>query len=130
MDRIERIMGIPETNSENLQLLQYEEGQFYNTHSDYIPYQKERPTGVRILTFYMYLTDVEEGGGTNFPRLNLTATPKRGRAVMWPSVLDQNPNSKDLRTNHQAMPVIKGVKYGANAWLHQRDYKTSNRNGC
>lgn len=30
---------------------------------DYIPYQVDRPTGVRILTFYMYLNDVEEGGG-------------------------------------------------------------------
>ena len=62
MQRIEDITGIPEANSENLQLLRYEKTQFYQTHSDYIPYQRERPTGVRILTFYMYLNDVEEGG--------------------------------------------------------------------
>jgi prolyl 4-hydroxylase len=77
--------------------------------------------GVRILTVFLYLSDVEEGGGTNFPELNMTVQPKRGRAVIWPSVLDAFPHQPDLRTNHQALPVIKGLKYGANAWLHQRD---------
>lgn len=132
MDRIANITGIPEMNSENLQLLRYEEGQFYQTHNDYIPYQRSMPTGVRILTFYVYLNDMEEGGGggTQFPKLNLTVTPKKGRAVLWPSVLNNAPNRRDVRTDHQAMPVLKGMKFGANAWIHQRDYKTSNRNGC
>lgn len=78
----------------------------------------------------MYLNDVEEGGGTNFPKLNLTVTPKTGRAVLWPSVMDRDPNVRDVRTDHQAMPVIRGIKYGANAWIHQRDYKAPNRIGC
>ena len=61
--RIENITGIPEANSENLQLLRYEEGQFYQKHNDYIPHHVDRQCGVRILTFYMYLNEVEEGGG-------------------------------------------------------------------
>ncbi|CAJ1947715.1 unnamed protein product [Cylindrotheca closterium] len=131
MGRIENITGIPETNSENLQLLRYEHDQFYQVHSDYIPYNLQRPCGVRILTFYMYLNEVEEGGGTNFPHVNnVTVTPKRGRAVLWPSVHDKDPNKKDSRTDHQALPVIKGVKYGANAWIHQRDFKGPNSRGC
>ena len=44
-------------------LLKYEEGQFYQTHTDYIDFQVDRPSGVRVLTFYIYLNDVEEGGG-------------------------------------------------------------------
>lgn len=130
MDRISNITGIPELNSENLQLLRYEENQFYNTHNDFIEYQVDRPCGVRLLTFYIYLNDVEEGGGTNFPRLGMTVTPKKGRAVLWPSVYDHSPNVKDSRSDHQALPVIKGVKYGANAWIHQRDFKTANKIGC
>jgi prolyl 4-hydroxylase len=130
MERIENITGIPEANSENLQILQYEKSQFYQTHNDYIGYQKERPCGVRVLTFYFYLADVEEGGGTNFPKLNMTVQPKRGRAVLWPSVNDADPNTKDARSDHQALPVIKGVKYGANAWIHMRDFKTPNSKGC
>jgi prolyl 4-hydroxylase len=78
----------------------------------------------------MYLNDVEEGGGTNFPKLDLTVTPKLGRAVLWPSVLNDRPNKRDVRSDHQAMPVIQGSKYGANAWIHQRDYKTPNGIGC
>jgi hypothetical protein len=61
-------------------------------------------------------------GETNFPRNhNLSVRPKKGRAVLWPSVLDSNPNVKDGRSDHQAMPVIRGVKYGANAWVRPRD---------
>jgi len=130
MDRIANITGIPETNSENLQLLRYEKTQHYQTHSDYIPYQQQRPCGVRILTYYMYLSDVEEGGGTNFPRVDATVTPKKGRAVLWPSVFNDDPNTKDTRADHQALPVVQGVKYGANAWIHQRDFKGANKIGC
>jgi prolyl 4-hydroxylase len=39
-------------------------------------------------------------------------TPKRGRAVLWPSVLDEDPNTQDSRTIHTALKVIKGIKYG------------------
>ena len=49
--------------------------------------------------------------------------PKRGRALIWPSIQNENPHQKDPRTDHEAMPVIKGVKYGANAWQHIRDFK-------
>jgi prolyl 4-hydroxylase len=72
----------------------------------------------------------KDGGGTHFPELNLTVTPKKGRAVLWPSVLNNDPNNKDDRTDHQAMPVLSGVKYGVNLWIHQRDYKTPYKIGC
>lgn len=112
MDRITNVTTIPEPNSEYLQLLRYEVGQFYQTHHDLISHQLTRQPGVRLLTVYIYLNDVEEGGGTNFPHLGLTVTPKLGRVVLWPSVLNEDPNQIDHRTEHQALPVIKGVKYG------------------
>jgi hypothetical protein len=70
-------MNIPPENSEDLQILKYEVGQFYNTHHDYIPHQKDRQCGPRILTFFLYLSDVEAGGGTDFPDLGITVNPKR-----------------------------------------------------
>jgi len=79
---------------------------------------------------FLYLNDVEAGGGTHFSKLNQTVQPKRGRAVIWPSVLDATPNEKDPRTDHEALPVREGVKYGANAWIHQRDFKTPWKDGC
>ncbi|CAB9519968.1 Prolyl 4-hydroxylase subunit alpha-1 [Seminavis robusta] len=122
LQRIENVTGIPSDNGEMLQLLKYEKGQFYRTHHDLIAHQRDRPCGVRILTFFLYLNDVELGGGTNFPELGLTVQPKKGRALIWPSVLDEDPNERDDRTDHQALPVKAGVKYGANAWIHQRNF--------
>ena len=117
------ITKIPQTNQEYLQLLRYDEGQYYETHNDYIPHHINRQPGVRVLTFFLYLNDVEKGGHTRFPRIGLAVKPKPGRAILWPSVFDEDPNKEDTRSDHEAMPVIKGIKYGANAWVHQRDYK-------
>ena len=128
--RIENVTGIPEPNAEYLQLLRYEPGQYYNTHHDYIEYQRERQYGVRTLTFFLYLNDVDAGGGTEFPILGFTVQPKKGRAVIWPSVLNEDPNAKDDRTDHGALPVEEGIKYGANAWIHQKDTKAVMAAGC
>jgi len=128
--RIENLTAISRNYSESLQLLRYETGQLYEEHHDYIEIDAQRIQGARVLTLYMYLNDVEEGGGTNFPALDLTVMPKLGRAVLWPSVLDEDPHNKDSRTNHQALPVEKGVKYGANAWLHQRMHRVAQEKGC
>ena len=76
------------------------------------------------------LIDVEEGGGTNFPRIDLTVQPKKGSAVLWPSVLDEDPTKQDARTHHQALPVKSGTKFAANAWIHLFDYKEPNHWGC
>ena len=70
------------------------------------------------------------GGGTNFPDLGITVMPKRGRLLLWPSVLDEDLYNVDRRTRHQALPVEKGVKYAANAWLHLRDFKEANDRNC
>jgi hypothetical protein len=79
--------------------------------------------GARILTVFLYLNDVQEGGGTHFNDLEMTVMPKRGRAVLWPSVLDEAPMAIDERTFHEAMEVTAGNKYGANVWFHSRAIK-------
>jgi len=53
------------------------------------------------LTAYLYLNDVEAGGGTKFTKLDLTVMPKLGRALFWPSVFNDKPHEKDGRTSHQ-----------------------------
>lgn len=110
VERIAEITGTGVHNSEHLQLLRYEPGQYYNQHHDYIEYQADLPCGVRALTLFLYLNDVEEGGGTRFPLLDVTVQPKRGSALLWPSVKDEDPEAKDHRTDHEALPVIKGIK--------------------
>ena len=130
---IERIANVTKSSpnhSEHLQLLQYQPGQFYLRHHDYIPQQLDMPCGVRIMTLFLYLNDVEEGGGTSFPLLNVTVHPKKGNALLWPSVLNEDPDEKDPRTDHEAQTVVRGVKYGANAWIHSRDFKTPLAMNC
>ena len=83
-----------------------------------------------MLTWYMYLSDVEEGGGTHFPELNLTVAPKKGRAAMWASVLSDDPYLRDDRTDHEAQEVRKGVKYGANLWIHMYEFRQMSTRGC
>ena len=78
----------------------------------------------------MYLSDVEAGGGTDFPDLGITIQPKLGRALLWPSVRNEAPLEKDRRMQHQALPVEKGVKFAANAWIHMHDYVTPQESGC
>jgi len=131
-EKIEHILSgmVPRSHYEYLQLLRYEKGQHYQTHHDYIEHHVQRQHGVRTLTVFLYLTDVEEGGGTNFPNYDLVVTPKKGKAVIWPSVLNEDPNAKDDRTEHGALPVIAGTKYAANAWIHQRDFKEVMARGC
>ena len=70
------------------------------------------------MTVFLYLNDVEAGGGTRFTDLDgLVVEAKRGRALIWPSVLNDDPSKKDRRTHHEALPVEEGLKYGANAWV-------------
>ena len=130
MNRMSEVMGIPAVNSEDYQILKYEKTQFYQSHHDYIPHQKDRQCGPRILTFFLYLSDVTAGGGTRFTTLGHTVMPKKGRALLWPSILDSDPSKQDGRTTHEAMPVIEGLKFAANGWIHLYDYLGPQERGC
>ena len=48
----------------------------------------------------MYLSSVEEGGGTRFADLNLTVPAVKGSAVLWPSVTSADPSRDEPNTNH------------------------------
>jgi prolyl 4-hydroxylase len=128
--RVEFVTGISPANSEHLQFLKYQTGEFYKYHHDCTPYHVERQMGPRILTMFFYLNTPEDGGGTDFPDLNITIVPKKGKAVLWPNVLNDKPLEMDRRTAHQALPVDGGEKYGANLWIHQRDWREVAARGC
>lgn len=130
LERIASTTKSPAKNSEHLQLLQYQEGQFYGEHHDFIPDQLDQPCGARIMTLFLYLNDVEEGGNTSFPELDISVKPKKGSALLWPSVMDEDHMEKDPRTNHEAVAVTGGVKYGANVWIHSEDFQTPHALKC
>jgi prolyl 4-hydroxylase len=131
-DRINALTGLNELHCEYLHLPQYDSKQFFALHSDYTPDDALFLQGVRLLTFYVYLNNVEAGGGgTFFNELNITVLPKRGRALVWPSVLNDHPHQQDTRLNHQGLPPNPGgIKYGMAAWYHMNDYKKAEALGC
>ncbi|CAK9035779.1 Probable prolyl 4-hydroxylase 7 (AtP4H7) [Durusdinium trenchii] len=76
--RTEEILKIPATNYESFQLLEYTEGQYYREHHDMSPRAWKEAGGPRILTFFLYLSDVEEGGETHFPKVDIKVPPQEG----------------------------------------------------
>mmetsp|Transcript_21779 Transcript_21779/g.34969 ORF Transcript_21779/g.34969 Transcript_21779/m.34969 type:complete len:364 (-) Transcript_21779:177-1268(-) len=120
--KAENITLIPKENSEYFQVLKYEVGQYYVQHHDYIRGHLDLPIGPRVYTYFIYLNTPEKGGGTKFNKLGFTIPATKGSVAIWPSVLDKDPYKKEWRTNHEAVPVEEGVKYGANMWLHMYNF--------
>jgi len=130
LNRMGQLTKTPILNQESLQLLKYEVGQFYQRHHDFTDMHIDRQQGPRILTFFLYLNDVEEGGGTKFNDLDIVIKPKKGKALIWPNIVNKDVNEKDFSTHHEAMAVEQGIKFGANVWIHLRDFQTPLKTGC
>lgn len=61
-------------NGEEIQVLRYEEGQKYEPHYDYfVDKVNIARGGHRLATVLMYLTDVEKGGETVFPKAEVSS---------------------------------------------------------
>ena len=56
--RLLNVTRLPFENAEYFQILKYEEGQFYRAHHDQQT-AHWTPQGVRLYTFFLYLSDVE-----------------------------------------------------------------------
>eukprot|EP00928_Gymnodinium_smaydae_P046050 TRINITY_DN30648_c0_g1_i1.p1 TRINITY_DN30648_c0_g1~~TRINITY_DN30648_c0_g1_i1.p1 ORF type:complete len:435 (+),score=56.07 TRINITY_DN30648_c0_g1_i1:73-1377(+) len=128
--RISKVVGVPEDNFESPQILQYDRNQYYNEHHDSNAEDWKSLAGPRLYTFFLYFDEVEEGGETSFPKLNLTVRPAKGKALLWPSMKNDDPYQLDMRTRHTALPVIRGIKRSANVWVHQRNFKIPNVWAC
>ena len=56
------------------------------------------------------MSDVEVGGATVFPRIDLTIPPQKGSAAFWYNL---HPSGEgDEFTLHAACPVLIGSKWG------------------
>lgn len=126
--RIEDISGLTVDTAEELQVVNYGIGGHYEPHYDFatqkeMDYHKADPfaglgTGNRIATWLNYMSNVEAGGATVFPTLELTLWPKKGSAAFWYNLHPSGDG--DLLTRHAACPVLVGSKWVSNKWFHER----------
>lgn len=124
--RIEALTGIAQANGEPLQMLHYVVGGEYKPHHDYFD-PKDSGSGVliqtggqRVATLVIYLNDVDAGGETIFPELELSVKPQRGSAVYFEY---HNRNLQlDPRCLHGGAPVARGEKWIVTKWLRQGPY--------
>jgi prolyl 4-hydroxylase len=134
--RVAKLTKVPKTHNEEVQILRYKETQYYSAHLDnwdptfysdsaWFEYGHNN----RFITVFWYLTDVDKGGETIFPRANglpqpldmwscergLKVKPERGAVIFWYS-LHPNGNT-DPNGLHGACPVVEGHKWSANYWV-------------
>lgn len=112
-------------DAEELIVLHYLPGEQYHPHCDYLPdsalRERRYHAGQRRTTVFVYLSPVEAGGETAFPRLGGTIQPVRGRAVIFDNLhADGTP---DPQTQHAGLPVGRGEKWLATLWLRQRPFR-------
>jgi prolyl 4-hydroxylase len=124
--RLSALSGWPVDHGEPLQLQKYQVGNEYQAHFDWFDPEVPGSTkhleksGQRLATIILYLTDVDEGGGTSFPALGLDVHPQKGSALFFSNTTPYGlPDKKNL---HAGLPVVKGVKIVANKWLREKPF--------
>ena len=116
--RVSSIMNVPVEHGDGIQILKYTPGQEYKAHFDFFASTSKAAKNNRISTIVMYLNDVEQGGETFFPKLNLSVSPQKGMAVYFEYFYnDQTINEQTL---HGGAPVITGEKWVATQWMRKQ----------
>ncbi len=128
--RIDMITGLStqlydiNSHAEAFQLVNYGLAGQYEPHHDYfetfgtdgaILPSNLQGSGDRMATFMLYLSDVEAGGATVFPVLNIRVPPVKNGAAFWFNL--QPSGDGDPRTEHAGCPVLMGEKWIANKWI-------------
>lgn len=68
----------------------------------------DRTSSKRILTWILYLNDVEDGGETEFLYYGKRVSPKKGTLVLWPAAFTHT---------HRGNPPLKDNKYIVTGWI-------------
>jgi prolyl 4-hydroxylase len=124
--RMAAAIGMEFTCAEPMVMLHYGPGQEYFPHRDYLPPEtlaaSQPEAGQRAVTLLCYLSEVEAGGQTIFPKPNRLVTPSAGRAVAFWNLDDEG--RPDADTLHAGLPVQRGEKWLATLWLRQRRHRS------
>jgi prolyl 4-hydroxylase len=124
--RFSEAMNLPVENGEGLQVLCYGPGGATAPHYDFVVptnpanLASVERSGQRLSTLLAYLTDVEAGGETVFPRAGWSVQPRRGNAIYFES--SNNRAQLDPQSLHAGRPVERGEKWVVTKWMRQRRF--------
>ena len=122
--KVARFANLPLYTAESMQVIYYDQNEEYKPHHDGWELTETNwlgSSGNRIMTGLIYLNDVEAGGGTVFPELNIEVMPKKGRIVFFANTFLGNPH-RHPQSLHGGAPVIRGEKWACNLWFREREY--------
>ena len=112
----------PKQFDKHFQVVKYEDGQEYKKHLDpSVSIITEKKYCHRFFTILLYLNDVEEGGETYFPNLDIKVKPKKGKLVYFQNYKkDKEEYVIDTKSYHSSLPVKNCEKWVANLWFHKK----------
>ena len=126
------ITNKPVVNQENIQIVKYDNGGYYNPHYDACSslefdkkFKMNGVSGQRISTFLIYLNDDFEGGNTYFPKIDKQIKPKKGMGILFKNIYENNSDFHKL-SQHTGTIIKKGEKWICNIWTHENNYKNKN----
>lgn len=108
-------------SSEPMSILHYAPGQYYRPHVDYFNPKLAVSKGLmedggqRTASAITYLAAPSAGGGTSFPKLDLTVPPSAGSTLWFRNCLDNG--QVDDRSLHGGDPVEQGEKWVVTKWF-------------
>ncbi|CAD5215722.1 unnamed protein product [Bursaphelenchus okinawaensis] len=120
--RIDLMTNLEQETAEELQIANYGIGGHYDPHFDFARKEETKAfsdlgTGNRIATVLFYMTQPQNGGGTVFTELKTAVMPSKNDALFWYNLYRSGEG--DLRTRHAACPVLLGIKWVSNKWIHE-----------
>jgi prolyl 4-hydroxylase len=124
--RLSEIMNMPLSHGEGLQVLRYGPGTQSTPHFDFLTpsnaanQQSLARSGQRVSSLVVYLSDVPEGGETDFPEIGLAVCPQPGHAVYFEYCNGRN--ELDPLSLHAGAPVTAGEKWAVTKWMRQRPF--------
>lgn len=124
--RMDDLIGAEDKFGETMQGQRYEVGQEFKAHHDWFdtsaPYWEGEVAhgGQRAWTLMVYLNDVEAGGATEFPKVQIAIPPQKGTLVAWNNA---NADGKvNMASLHAGTPVVAGKKYVITRWYRARPW--------
>ena len=119
-EKLAKVVNLPLANAETFQVIYYDKNQEYKQHYDTIYDDKHiKYGGVRLITALCYLNTVEIGGGTEFPKLNITIPAEKGKLLIFQNTISINNNKRHVLSLHAGLPVQLGEKYAFNLWFRE-----------